>query len=478
MQGQLVWKLKGKQKIIYDHFKNNERDLIPCLISRQFGKSFTLCVLALELCIRKPNAIIKYICPTSKMVLNVMVPRIREIIADCPEEIRPVWFGSEKRWKFPNGSEIQVAGTENGSYDSIRGGSADLCIVDEAAFCSDLETVVFNVLAPTTDTTDGKIYFATTPNDKNANHDFHRLFIYPYEATGDLLKMTWEDSPMVNDTQRARILARYPGGDVNIKFRCEYLCEVPDVTESTVIPEFSKVQDQIVKEVPTPEHCDFYTSMDLGFKDLTVTLFGYYDFTRSALVILDEHVINGPDLKTDTLKNEIKKHEKMHYVTSMGEQEAYMRVMDNNNLMLTNELQREHGLLFVPTQKHNKDQVIDMVRRWTEQGRIIIHPRCMNLIYHIKNAQWHYTRAGTSTGKFKHLEGNEDAGLLRSHADALDALIYMVRNIHTHRNPYPENYGININSSTYMSPKYKPKGAAEASDFMRKLMNLRKNNKR
>ena len=473
-EGILSWKLQGKQKDIYSHFKNLNTDIIPVLISRQFGKSYTMCSLAIEVCLNKPNAIVKYVCPTSKMVVNVMVPRVRDVIADCPVEIKPKWYPSEKKWIFPNGSEIQVAGTENGNYDTIRGGSADLCIVDEAAFCSELETVVFSVLAPTTDTTGGKIYLASTPNDKNPQHDFHELFVFPYEATGKLLRMTWEDSPMVDDKQRERILKRYPGGEQNIKFRCEYLCEIPEQTESNIIPEFAAKEKDIVKEVELPDFCDFYTSMDVGFRDLTVGLFGYYDTQNARLVVLDEYVVNGSDVLTDTINKEVRYLENMHYIYPDGTVcEPYLRIMDND-LKLINDLAKTYGLKFIPTEKHGKEQAVDTVRRWVEQERIIIHPRCVNLIYHIKNAQWRLTRNGTYTGKFKHLKGNDQAGLLKSHADALDALIYMVRNIKTKRNPYPEDYGYNIGKNTFVSPKWKEKNKSQATDFMRKLLNLDK----
>jgi len=470
----LSWKLKGKQKEIYDHFKNSEEDIVTCLISRQFGKSFTMCLLAVETCLSKPNAIVKYVCPTSKMVVNVMMPRVRDVIADCPEDIKPHWYPSEKKWKFPNGSEIQVAGTEGGAYDAIRGGSADLCIVDEAGFCSELETVVFSVLAPTTDTTGGSIYLASTPNDKNPNHDFHEFFVYPMEVAKTLLKLTWEDSPMVDEKQRAKILRRYPGGMDNIKFRCEYLCEIPNVTESNVIPEFAKVEEDIVVDVDVPDHCDFYTSLDVGFVDLSVALFGYYDYGNARLVITDELVMNGIEMTTDKLHKEIIHKEEINFVDGNGlEQKAYLRIMDND-LKLINDLSRFYGMNFIPTEKHNKDQAVDTVRRWVEAERVIISPKCVNLIYHVKYAQWHLTRAGTFTGKFKHLKGNDSAGLLKSHADALDALIYMIRNIQNTKNPFPNGYGLNINKDTFISPKWKKKNESQATDFMKKLLNIKK----
>jgi len=451
--GELSWKLKGKQIKIYNHFNDSPDDITTCLISRQFGKSFTLCLMAVEMCLSKPNAIVKYVCPTSKMVINVMVPRVRDVIADCPEELKPHWYPSEKKWKFPNGSEIQVAGTENGSYDSIRGGSSDMCVADEAGFMTDLETVILNVLAPTTDTTGGKIFLASTPNDKDPNHMFHDKFVYPSEALGRLLKMTYEDSPLVDDVQKARIIARYPGGVKNIRFRCEYLCEIPDVTESTVVPEFRDNEKDIVQEVDRPDYCDFYTSLDVGFKDLTAALFGYWDYKHARLVIMDEYVINGPDMLLKTLAKEIKHMESIYFVDSVGLQhEPTLRIMDND-LIICNDLSISHGIPFRPTAKHNKEGAVDTVRMWADTGKLIIHPRCKHLLYHLKYAQWHVNKTGKITNTFKHLKDvrNGSEIIQGGHVDTLDALIYMARNV-IDNNPYPDNYGSLQGNNVFTSP--------------------------
>jgi PBSX family phage terminase large subunit len=473
----LSWKLKGKQKDIYNHFKNTDDDISACLISRQFGKSFTLCLIAIETCLEKPGAIVKYACPTQKMVERVIKPRIKEIISDCPEDLKPEWKTQDKVWLFPNGSEIQVAGTDNGNYDNLRGGSADLCIADESGFMEELETIIYSVLAPTTDTTGGRIFLASTPNDKDPNHEFHEFFVHPLEAAGKLLKFTYHDSPMVDEKKKEKIISRYPGGENNIKFRCEYLCEIPNVSDANVVPEFALVEEEVVKDIDKPDYCDFYTGADVGFHDLTVVLFGYYDYNRLALVITDEYVINGPELTTDKLFSEILHKEKVNFVTKRTtDHEPYLRIMDND-LKLINDLSRFYGLTFVPTEKHNKDQAVDTVRRWVEDKRIIISPKCKNLIYHLKYTQWHYTRQGTFTGKFKHLKGNQDAGLLKSHGDALDALIYMVRNIQTTKNPFPHNYGLNINKDTFISPKWQSKNNTQGSEIMKKMLNLVKKDK-
>jgi hypothetical protein len=471
--GVLSWKLRGKQIDIYNHFKNSKEDIVSCLISRQFGKSVVLLLIATELCINKAGAIVKYACPTQKMVERIIKPRMRMLIQDCPVDMRPEWKSQEKIWLFPNGSEIQVAGTDNDNYDALRGGSSDLCICDEAAFMNPLEEIVFSVLAPTTDTLNGKVYLASTPNDKDSNHPFHELFIHPAEASGKLLKMTFYDSPMIDDAQREKIIKRYPGGINNIKFRCEYLVEIPNVTDNNVVPEFAKVETEIVKEVPATDYCDFYTAADVGFTDLCVFLFSYYDYSKGCLVVLDEYVVNGPEVTSSKINDEVLHHEKLNYTTSIGiTKPPYLRVMDNN-LLLINDLSKFHKLTFIPTEKHGKEEAVDTVRRWIESKKIVIHPRCKNLIYHLKYAQWQYTKAGTYTGKFKHLAESQDNTLKRSHADALDALIYLVRNVQTSKNPYPKGYGYNINSNTFISPKHNNQ-QSQVAEFMGKLLNFKK----
>jgi hypothetical protein len=219
--------------------------------------------------------------------------------------------------------------------------------------------------------------------------------------------------------------------------------------------------------------------MDIGYSDLTVVLFGYYDYYKSTLVILDEVIFNGSrDLKTNIIAQKIQQTEKLRFLTKVNNQvrenKAYLRYADNNNLILINELGRNYDTIFIPTEKKNKEQYVDLVRKWVEDKRIIIHPRCKNLIYHTKQAQWHYTRAGTFTGKFKNLRGNESAGLLASHADALDALIYMARNVQTGKNPFPRAYGFDITERTHISQKWRAKNKSQAVDFMKKVLNLSK----
>jgi hypothetical protein len=108
----------------------------------------------------------------------------------------------------------------------------------------------------------------------------------------------------------------------------------------------------------------------------------------------------------------------------------------DNNLNLIIDLNKLHGLNFMATKKDNKAAAINNLNIMVDEGRIKIHSRCKNLIYHCENAQWKKNAIGK---EFDNLPASIDGSLLESHADAVDALNYMVRNIALHHNPYPAN---------------------------------------
>lgn len=468
--GELSWKLKGKQEAIYKDMKESVNDVSCILVSRRFGKSFTNCLLAVETCLKTPNAIVKYACPKQRMVQTIIKPIMREIFKDAPEEfnITEMWKANDKVYQFPNGSEIQIAGTDNGNAENLRGGYAQLLICDEAGFMDDLDYIVNSILLPTTDTTDGKLILTSTPNYKDPQHEFHTEFVFPLEAEGRLIKYTLYDSPMVDENKIQKIVERYPGGVDNPKFRCEYMCEIPKLTENTVIPEYEhKKHEIVVKEVSLPDHFDPYVSADIGFRDLTVVLFGYYDFMRAKLVIIDELVMNGPEMTTDALAKNIKQKEEIRFhVESINMPVApYLRIMDND-LKLINDLVRLHNLHFIPTKKDNKEAQINQVRLWIHQNKIEIHERCKHLRYHIENAQWNKHRTS-----FAQLKDTPNADIRGGHCDALDALIYLIRNINEGRNPFPEDYN-QLKGEDIFRSLHKPK-ASKLQDLVDVIMGKR-----
>jgi hypothetical protein len=395
-------------------------------------------LMSLEQCLLYPNSVVKYITPKQNQGKKIIRPLIREIIEDCPKSIRPTFKTQENIWRFPNGSEIQIAGTDNGSAENIRGGKSHLCIVDEAGFCQDLQYVIRSILLPTTITTNGRLVIATTP-PKELDHEFNE-FWEEAELKNALKLKTIFDAARLTIDEIHKIIEEN-GGITSQFVRREYLCEKIMDEERAIIPEFTAdVHVNIVKDWKRPPHYDTYVSGDIGFKDLTAILFAYFDFRENKIVVEDELIMNGPSMTTDILAKEIRDKETSLWgdVYTQEHKEPYMRICDNN-LIVINDLYKLHNILFLPAQKDNAEAAINDVRIMIGGKRIIISPKCKTLIHHLKNGRWNKQR--TSFAR------SPDAG----HYDAIDALKYLVRHIDLRKNPYPRDFGITDRMNTFFS---------------------------
>lgn len=427
-KGILHWKLDINQKEMHKMCQENPNKIIVIGSSRRLGKSFYLVTYALEYCIQHPNSIVKFIAPKIKDIKRIIAPLVREVTGDCPKDIAPKYMTQDHIWRFPNGSEIQLAGTDGGHADSLRGNNTHLCIIDEAGFCDDLDYIVNSILLPTTAITGGKIIMASTPS-KSLDHDFIK-FMRQAQLNNAYIKKTIYDNPRLTPEQ-IEDLARASGGVNSVDFRREYMVELITSEEDAIIPEFNnKSKEEIVKAVPLPPFYDSYVSMDIGIVDLTVVLFAHYDFKTASAYITDEIVMNGKDMTTDILATRIKEMEASIWVDKVsGESKPpYLRVSDNNNLLLLNDLQIKHNTLFLPANKDNLEAALNQVRMMIKQRRVIIHPRCITLINHLETGIWN--KAKTSFAR------SSDKG----HFDAIHALIYLLRHIDQMRNPYPADF--------------------------------------
>ena len=466
-RGELSWKLNKVQKELKNTVDNDDTKTSVVVVSRRTGKTYWLVIEALMQCIKHPNSVVKFLFPKSKDAKTNIIPIMRMITEDCPEDVKPIFNTQDKMFNFNNGSQIQLAGSDLG-IDGIRGGFAHLCIVDEAGYCSELKYAIRSVLSPTIRTTGGRIIMASTPS-KSPDHEFVTEYMIPYKASGRLKIFTIYDNPNFTPEIVQEIIEDYPRGVEDPDFKREYMCEVAIDTESAVCAEFALNKDEIViSDYEVPEHTDFYIGADIGYVDLTVMLFGYYDFKNATLVITDELVMSGATMTTEALALEIKKKEKLRFFKDGQNTEPYLRVMDND-LKLINDLRQLHNIQFMPTKKDNKAGAINEMKIWMGQGRIRIHERCKHLIYHLEYGQWNSKRSD-----FKRLNDSPDKTIMGGHVDAIPALYYLIRNIHAYRNPFPVGYGTNIGPNTYQSAKLKARRTSQTAETMRKIMNIGK----
>jgi hypothetical protein len=465
-QGELSWKLKGVQKKIRDDILNDVNNVSVVVAGRRTGKSFTMCLIAVEYCLKRQNAIVKYACPKQKMVKTIIRPIMRTILEDCPKHLKPEWREADKVYIFPNGSEIHIAGTDNENADTLRGSAADLALCDEAGYMTDLTYVVRSVLSPILKTRNGKLILASTPS-RSPNHAFITDFMDPYVAEGRCKIYTIYDNPNFSQAVVDEIIAEYPRGTEDPSFKLEYLCEVMRDADKSIIPSFIPEIERIIvtDQYTRPAFYDAYVGMDVGGSDLTAVVFGYYDYLNATLVIEDE-VVMGKEVNTKKLAELIKEKEKELWVNPIDQSimPPYMRVSDNNNLILLTDLQRDHGITFIPTRKDNREAAINSLDVAISQRKIIIHPQCKHLLYHIKFAEWNNSRT-----TFKKLKDSPTGQIKGGHADCLAALIYLHRNIIKSKNPYPTGYGEISGQGVFQSRLKKPDNDNSAKSWLKSL---------
>jgi hypothetical protein len=467
-RGRLLYKLHGGQRRIEDVLRNLPGQLRVVCCSRQFGKTYWGVVKAISLCLRKPHARVKIGTAFLSDLAELILPAFEEILKDCPEAIRPVYKDSKKKWVFGNGSEIKLVGLDK-NPNGLRGQVPDLIILEEAGFIDCLQYLYKSILVPaTTHRPDCEIVFISTPPSTPAHAfvDFAQrakledcyaeftIFDNPMIGPDTVLRLMKEsgcswpcDTKEALDTL-ALIAAstdrKFPvSWTISSTFKREYLCEFILDDDLALVREW---RDEFIQTIPRDQYYGYYHKLvgqDLGRKDHTALIFGYYDFKRAALIIEDELIMDGPQWTTKTLRDAVRKKEwelwaddKTPYIAKADNSKetqfvnTFRRVTDNNNPHLINDLASLHDLHFMQVKKDSSlEQMVNRVREWTKQGRIIIDPKCKYTIGCMKYGVWNKTR--------KEFARSEVYG----HFDHFAALMYLLIHTPTHSNPIPADHG-------------------------------------
>lgn len=398
--------------------------------SRRLGKSFLLLADALEIGLTTANARLPFAASTQKQMKNILLPIYREITTDCPSSVKPVWRAADQVLFFPKtGAEIPIAGCERGNEERLRGTAAHKAYVDEAQSIKNLKYVVQDILMPQLLTTNGSMVIAGTP-PKTPIHDFVNM-IAEARARGNYMELPiWEAG---YDADLVERFMEEAGGRNSTTFRREYLCEIIVDDSAAIVPEWKPTEHERVPE--RDEYFPFYhkyEAMDIGGRrDKTANLFGWYDFRRSTLFVDNMFSLHGPEMTTARIADETKRME----LDIFGAHPLKLRVADNNNEILLQDLGAMHKLHFVPTSKDTLQAMVNQVRLWVAAGRVVVHPRCVELTGCLRYAIWNDTRDG-----FERFPEDSDAHKAYGHFDALAALVYMVRNVNEKQNPVPPDF--------------------------------------
>jgi hypothetical protein len=459
-RGDLSWKWHSGQKKIDDAIENSKGQLFVANCARQFGKSTYFVCRALSKALRKKRARVKYGTAYLSDLTEFVLPCFELILEDCPPAIKPIYKTQGSKWVFPSTkSEIKLVGLDK-KPNGLRGNVIDEIILDEAGFIERLGFLYRSIIIPaTTHRPDCRVIMPSTPPTTPA-HDFGE-FVQRAEAEGCYIKCDIYENPLVDQTTIARLM-KESGGERSTTWRREYLCELVTDADSQIIPEW---KDEYVQAIEPDEFYRFYhlyEGMDLGVKDFTLDLFGYYDFRRASLVVQDELKLNGPTLTTQSLHDAIRAKEASLWpeTARIGEREpirkVYRRIADNNNPILIQDLSSMHKMVFIATDKDNLEAMINEVRLMVSRGQIIVHPRCTQLIGCLKYGVW--------DSKKKAFARSQTYG----HYDALAALVYLVRNLDKNVNPIPATYGFDPRNSRIKINQHESSGRKLLEDIFKK----------
>lgn len=422
--GDLFWKLYQRDQLpVYEFVRDHKARTVVINISRQFGKSFIACLLAEEFARKHQGCLIRFVTGDQKALRKIVQPIFRQIHADCPDHLRPVFNSLDSCFRYHNGSELHLAGANNGHADDSRGQRAHLCVVDEAGFVDDLGYLVTSVLKPQTLTTGGKVILISTPPVTPA-HDFVR-YCTEAELDGAYIVRTLDDNHHITEGEK-QALIKDLGGKTSTQAQRELFCKFVVDESYAVIPEFGAREADIVKPVAKPTHEQPTVAIDVGFEDLTAVLYGYWDFRRAVLCIQAESTLRRA--RTDDIAAAIVAQEDACWNAA---QRAKVVRWSDTDLRLIADLADEHRLYVHPTAKDDKEAQVNGLRLLVQAGKLEIDPSCRVLIATLKTAVWNKQRT-----EFARLGGT------LGHADALDALLYLARNVDRHTNPYPLYEGL------------------------------------
>lgn len=240
--------------------RGGKRGILNC--SRQWGKSTVTAIKALHRAVTREKQTVLVTAPTQRQSAELL-RRCREFEPARGEGVK----ASVSQILFPNGSRIvALPGTE----DSIRGYSADLLIIDEAARVPD---TLYHSLTPMLAATRGDLWMLSTPNGPRGF--FYQEWMDQAEAEWERIRVPATECARLakgDFLERERRKAARRGQ--LLTFQQEYLCEFADTGAAVVFP--GEVLQAAVREEVAPlfvagrrpqyptVRSQFFVGLDLG----------------------------------------------------------------------------------------------------------------------------------------------------------------------------------------------------------------------
>lgn len=436
--GRLKRLLKPVQKEIYDAIKASTELIYVVNCSRRIGKTTTLGVIATEIAIQYPEAQIHFGAPYQNALKDFLLPIFNQILSDCPPDLRPKWKPNDGKLIFPNGSSIKLCGANNGQFENLRGNKSDYFILDESAQVDELDAIVKDVALPqllSSKYSGKKMILPSTP--PNTPDHPYKLYAEKAKSRGAYSEYDIEKS-WYSKEEIERFIEEM-GGRNSTRCQRELFCKFVTDASLQIIPEWDS--QLYVQEIKEDDYFQFYfvlEGMDVGYRDFTAWLMGYYNFLDAKFYIKKEFAMRENDFRTDKLAEHIKKTEEEFIKDNLG---RVRRIADNANLNILADLSSIYKIPFSPvSKKSGKEWMVNQLRQAVKAGKIIIDPSCKMLISSLEFGIWRRNRDD--------FDKSPDLG----HYDFIDALVYLVAVLLPtviNLNPIPPLYKINVTNTMF-----------------------------
>lgn len=370
----------------------------------------------------------------------------------CPPGLHPkrvgdtLIFKNPTNWNGDNGySMIEHRGWKNSQGESLRGGRANIIVVDEAREIANLRYFVENILAYQFDRQFLPLLVLSTTPPKSMAHEWASWYVPLAKKRGTYIICPAEDTDEAegnddfSEEDAEKILEITGEARDSIAWKREALCKLISDPKSLIIPEFRDVKDKIIFKREPPPYFNAYEGVDFGFQDHNGVVLGFIDFLKGQFHIQGE--VWGANLSTGQLARAILELERRLWAApgnarsrSMdadGQWWSYkslLRVGDHEQQQL-HDLALDHRLFIAPADKWDFDASLASLRHSIANEKITIDPDCVNLIHQAEHGTW----KESADGERKTFTRSAVLG----HCDLLAALNYCHRHLNWQANPYP-----------------------------------------
>jgi hypothetical protein len=364
----------------------------------------TYCI---EQCLKNPNERIHYGAAFQTDLTKFILPAFHIILQDCPDELRPRYKASTKTWHFLNGAEIKLIGIDK-NPDGLRGNALSKIVVDEAAFVANLHYLYSSVIIPATMKQTGiKILFISTPPE-SPEHFFVEL-IKRAEQRGSYMCQTIDDISDLPYAERERCLTE-TGGEESVASQREWFCRILISEDRAIAPDF---KDSLhVSSFDSPGYGVWLLAGDTAdVRDKNYFLRIVYDYLGGKILVVDEAVFDRKTPISIMVPKVLKLEGGIHHTRVVDS--AYHTEMAHQ------------GFAAAPPTKDSFEAGLTLLRNVFFKQEILIHERCKFLIQTLNGGMLNKQRTD--------YERTESLG----HCDAAQTLIYGIRHVNKHTNPYP-----------------------------------------